>query len=235
MRSFDEALALLGLLAKDVAKLQRQQKEILSAANLNAGDRTDRADAIAREIEKQERERIGVLRELVTYPPRYIPYAQPLKQFVTDAACEKSVFVMTKYPDGKDLKKDTELKRVIAAVTGAVKRAGFEPRLASSKKYHPNLWENVEVYLLGCCRGIAIVEDKFKKELNPNVAMEWGWMRAMGKKTLYLVEKDMKVLPADVNGLIKDRFDWDNPEPGVERAVFVELTGAPPPVAAIAV
>ena len=56
---------------------------------------------------------------------------------------------------------------------------------------------------------------------------------AMDKRTLYLVENDMNVLPADVNGLINDRFDWNNPEPDVERAVFVELTGAPPPVAAV--
>ena len=82
MRSFEQALALLGLLAKDVGKLQRQQKEILSAANLNAGYRTDRADAIASEIEKKELERIGVLKELVRYPPRYIPYTEPLDQFV---------------------------------------------------------------------------------------------------------------------------------------------------------
>jgi hypothetical protein len=62
------------------------------------------------------------------------------------------------------------------------------------------------------------VESKFKPELNPNVAMEWGWMRAMRKPVLYLVEKDAKP-PADVAGLIKARFDWLNPKADIPRLV----------------
>jgi len=232
MRSFEEALNLLAYLSKDLAKLEKQQKEILGASNLNPGDKAERADRIADDITKKKTERIQVLRDLVLFPPHHLQYDPHLQEFCKDSPSSTSVFIMTKYPDKEDPVKDGELQRVIDAVTAAVKECHFHPRLASAKKYHQNLWENVELYLLACHRGIAIVEDKFKPQLNPNVAMEWGWMRAMSKNVLYLVEKDVKVVPADVNGLIKDRFDWTNPEPDVRTAVFVELTGTPPPAAA---
>jgi hypothetical protein len=73
--------------------------------------------------------------------------------------------------------------------------------------------------LLGCKRGIAIVEDKYLPELNPNVAMEWGWMRGMGRNVLYLVEKEFKRQRADWGGLIEAPFDWANPKLGIEKGV----------------
>lgn len=72
---------------------------------------------------------------------------------------------------------DVQLEAVIQAVRDAVEGCGYIPRIARDNQYHPILWDNVELYLLGCRRGIAIVEDKYLPELNPNVAMEWGWMR----------------------------------------------------------
>ena len=233
MRSFEQALAILAVLAKDLQNLERGRKAILAAANLNAGDRTEREEKLADDIRKKELERIDVLRDLVMFPPHHAQYDALLKPFCADGACERSVFVMTKYPDGENAARDQELQRVTDAVTQAITECGFMPRLASKKKYHANLWENVELYLLCCRRGIAIVEDKFKPLLNPNVAMEWGWMRAMGKPVLYLVEKEAKVTPADLGGLIKAQFDWADPVADVRHAVFMELTGAAPPAAVV--
>jgi predicted nucleotide-binding protein len=70
-----------------------------------------------------------------------------------------------------------------------------------------------------------LVEDRFNTKLNPNVAMEWGWMRVMGKPVLYLVEKLVPPahLPADLAGLIKSRFDWDNPQADIPLLVTEEL------------
>jgi hypothetical protein len=82
-----------------------------------------------------------------------------------------------------------QLEAVIQAARDAVQGCGYVSRVAKDIEYHGLLWDNVELFLLGCKRGIAILEDKFLPELNPNVAMEWGWMRGMG---LYLVEKDFK-------------------------------------------
>jgi predicted nucleotide-binding protein len=78
--------------------------------------------------------------------------------------------------------------------------------------------------MLACARGIAIVEDKFNPKLNSNVAMEWGWMRAMRKPVLYLVENTVAVVPADVAGLIQSRFDWKNPQGDIPALVAKELT-----------
>jgi len=211
-----------------VVKLERTKREI-SNSHLGAADREERVDKVDDELRKKENERIEVLQDLVLFPPHHGQHAQQVEQFCKETPSDNSVFIMTKYPDEQDASKDAQLQRVIDSVKDAVTKCGFSPRLANDKKYHANLWENVEIYLLACARGIAIVEEKFKPQLNPNVATEWGWMRAMGKRVLYLVEKDVKFAPADVGGLIKDRFQWDNPEADVCKAVFQELTGMSPP------
>jgi hypothetical protein len=81
------------------------------------------------------------------------------------------------------------------------------------------LWDNVELFLLACSKGIAIVESKYKQELNPNVSMEWGWMRGMDRDVLYLVEETFDLSRADWGGLIQDRFPWAAPAPAITRAV----------------
>jgi hypothetical protein len=127
---------------------------------------------------------------------------------------------MTKFPDPKSSSPaDAQLTAVIQEVRNAVQGCGFVARIASDNQYHPILWDNVELYLLGCRRGIAIVEDKYLPELNPNVAMEWGWMRGMGRNVLYLVEKDFKKQRADWGGLIERTFDWASPQADIKAAV----------------
>ena len=204
MRNFEDALNLVTFLSKELTKLEKTRKEILNS-NLLAADKDERVGKVVEEIRKKTDERRQVLQDLVRFPPRHIQYAQQVEQFFKVAPWEKSVFIMTKYPDGKDPKLDAQLQRVIDAVRDAVTKSGFSPRLASENKYHPNLWENVEIYLLSCARGIAIVDERYKKDLNPNVAMEWGWMRAMGKPILYLVEKEAEIIPADVLSSLLDR------------------------------
>jgi hypothetical protein len=49
---------------------------------------------------------------------------------------------------------------------------------------------------------IARVEDRHRNELNPNVAMEWGWMRAMGKRVCFLRESGFKNFRADLGDLL---------------------------------
>ena len=172
------------------------------------------------DIERQRRRLIRVLREVVEFPPQHVRHGHILANFHGVASFEKSIFVMTKFPDPKKLAAiDAELAAVIQAVRNAVDHCGYIARLASDTQYHISLWDNVELYLLGCRRGIAIVEDKYLPELNPNVAMEWGWMRGMGRDVLYLVEKDFKKQRADWNGLIEHSFEWANPVPDIKIGV----------------
>ena len=132
----------------------------------------------------------------------------------------KSVLIMTKFPDPKyPDPRDLQLQRVINAVACSLYNAGYCPRIAKSP-HHDWLWDNVELYLLGCGLGVAILEDKYKPELNPNVALEWGWMKGMCKPILFLEETDFGMSRADWSGLISDKFNWDNPEADVKSAVL---------------
>ena len=70
------------------------------------------------------------------------------------------------------------------------------------------------------------MEDRYRAELNPNVAMEWGWMRGIGKPVLYLVEDEFTHARADFRGLIERRFSWDDPATGIGPAIDEWLRGA---------
>jgi hypothetical protein len=188
----------------------------------------DNVNKLARLVEKTFKERVNkqfaVLNEtaLMNSPTPPAPSRMPLR-------CKGSGFIMTKYPDGENPNRDTELETIHEIVKSSVFGCGYELLLANDFGLHPNLWENAECYMLACSYGIAIVESMFKPELNPNVAMEWGWMRAMRKPVLYLVEKNVKVVPVDVAGLIKARFDWQNPQADIPKIVtnyFQDQEGA---------
>jgi hypothetical protein len=149
--------------------------------------------------------------EFLALPPQHVRYETKLGQFRQEASFEKSVFIMTKFPEGKTAKA-RELSRVIKAVQESIAATGFVPRIASERMYFADVWSNVELYLLGCRYGVAIVEGRYRPELNPNVAMEWGWMRGLGKDVLFLVEKQAhKYLRADWSGLIRQEFSWSEP------------------------
>lgn len=222
MRSYEDALKLLLAQSNEIGKLRRTRKDYLNS-DLNAADKAEKVDKLDDQLQQLEMERIDVLHDLVMYPPHHLQYAPMIQQFTQATPRERSVFIMTKYPDGANPALDAELQAVIDTVKAAVTASGYHPHVAAEKKLHPNLWENVECQMLACARGIAIVEDKFNPKLNPNVAMEWGWMRAMRKPVLYLVENTVTVVPADVAGLIKSRFDWQNPQADIPSLVAKEL------------
>lgn len=213
MPSFEEALARLAKALEIEARHERERRRNLSDASLTKAFRDERDALIAQQIETARREKLRVLHELVRYPPFHDRHFGKLGDYHDGArgSFETSVFIMTKFPEGNTAA-DEQLKQVIAAVRRAVTESGHVPRLASDRVFHALLWDNVELYLLGSRRGIAILESKYKPELNPNVAMEWGWMRGMGRDILPLVEKDFGYRRADWGGLIEHTFDWANPD-----------------------
>ena len=201
------------------ARLEQDRLNVLNSP-LPQGLKDEQDVDLKRQIAEVGRKKIEVLTRFALFPPYHERHQKPLDAFYQVSPFEKSVFVMTKYPDPKSTAPlDTELGAVIRAVCDAVSRCRFVPRLAWEKDYHPGLWDNVELYLLGCHRGIAIVEDRYKPELNPNVAMEWGWMRGLGRSVLYLVEETFGQKRADWSGLIEHSFAWDNPAKDVPDAV----------------
>jgi hypothetical protein len=161
------------------------------------------------------------LTELVQFPSHHSRHFG-IMQACYDAGStyDSTVFVMTKFPEENNLSPEhVRLAEVIEHVITSLKGNGYHPRIASEKRppYHQGLWDNVEAYLFCYRSGVAIVENKCKNEFNPNVAMEWGWMRA-NKRVLYLIEKDFEHI-ADTAGLLYGRFSWDDPQPGIIAAI----------------
>lgn len=197
MIDFDNALLALRLDILKLAQLERDRLDLLNSP-LNAAMKDERDQDLKSDIERQRQRLVQVLNEVIDFPPQDLRHGHLLAQFHTVATFDKSVFVMTKFPDPKKpAAVDVQLETVIQVVRDSVQNCGYVARVANDNHYHPILWDNVELYLLGCRRGIAIVEDKYLPELNPNVAVEWGWMRGMGRDVLYLVEKDFKRQRAD--------------------------------------
>ncbi len=202
-----------------IADLERERTEVLNSdrpAAMKDEDARELEQLIMRRTERIKRQ----LEEFAHFPHWHVRHAPFLEDFAKKGNFEDSVFIMTKYPDPKNpAVTDPQLKNVTDAVSAAVAAHKYVPRIASDKDYHAQLWDNVELHMLGCRRGIAIVQDKVKQELNPNVAIEWGWMLGLDRRVLYLVEKDFKQERADWKGMSKYEFDWANPAPDVDAAV----------------
>jgi hypothetical protein len=150
-------------------------------------------------------------------PPGYESLARECERFFQDhPRYEKNVFLMTRFIPGNKLlvTLDTELRRVL-------RENDLDPVRADDKMYMAdrNLWNNVCVYMLCCGKGIAILEDRLADEFNPNVALEYGFMRALNRPTLLLADTGFRNLRADVIGTLRETFDLMDIESTVKPAV----------------
>jgi hypothetical protein len=94
-----------------------------------------------------------------------VEHFEKLTEFFGQYSYEKSVFIMTKYPNNPPSPLDVQLQNVIDSVTKHVTGFGYVPHLASNKRYHPELFRNVEVYMLACSKAIAIVEQAHRSSI----------------------------------------------------------------------
>ncbi len=219
MRELDELLDDICAKRAEYRKLIEQRDSMLNTTQ-NLALRDELTRTLQKYVDAIKQELKAAVAELVRWPPHKREHFDKLAQFFTEHDYARSVFIMTKFPENPPKSKpDQQLQKVINAVRDAVIACGFKPHLASDKRYHPEMFRNIEVYLMGCSRAIAIVESKHTKELNPNVTMEWGWLRATDREVLYLVEETFDRGRADISGLISDKFIWENPLPGVRAAV----------------
>lgn len=217
MPSLDEHISYLRQLFED--EKEAQNKLDLRARTMNQADFDDNRERYERPV-REVRDAIAraLQARVLRYGPHYDRHSTALKKFHAVSPYEKSAFIMTKYPDGKD-KQSGQLQKLIDLVAESLTNGGYEPRLADKKNYHNWIWDNVELQALGCCLGVAVVEDRYKSEFNPNVAMEWGWMHGMGRPVIFLVEKEFKHFRADVEGMIRQTFDWSILEETVPPAI----------------
>ena len=66
--------------------------------------------------------------------------------------------------------------------------------------------------------GVAVLEGQVRREFNPNVALEYGFMRALDKRVLLLTEKNFKEIRADIGGVVRESFDARQPK-SIAKAV----------------
>jgi len=138
-------------------------------------------------------------------PPGYLFLADQCKRFFDDHPnYDRNVFIMTRFVKGNRLLEelDNKLRQVL-------RDHGLNPLRADDKMYMPdrNLWNNVCVYMLSCKFGISILEDRVADEFNPDVAIEYGFMRALNKPVLLLADAGFRNLRADIIGTLREHFD----------------------------
>jgi hypothetical protein len=83
----------------------------------------------------------------------------------------------------------------------------LEALRADDKEYHTDLLPNIQTYMHGCGFGIAVFERLESQEFNPNVALEVGYMLALGKPVCLLKDKTLTTLQPDLVGKLYRQFD----------------------------
>ena len=109
---------------------------------------------------------------------------------------------------------DSRLHREIAeGIRAGLAPYGIVGLRADDKEYHEDLFYNVLTYVYGCTFGIAVFERLESDTHNPNVALEVGYMRGVGKNVCLLKDRTLGLLTTDLMGKLYRKFDPQ--EPGV--------------------
>lgn len=139
-------------------------------------------------------------------PRGYEHLAQSVRKCRQEHSYESSVFVMMKFPEGLPQDQARLLERIYEVIASALGAYGLVARRADKKQYEPDLWNNLCVYMLGCQFGLAVLEDRGANEMNPNVALEYGFMKALNKEVGLLREQSFKHDRADLLGKLVKPF-----------------------------
>lgn len=99
------------------------------------------------------------------------------------------------------------LEDIFEVVRAEAARHHFLARMADQKHYHDQLWENICVYIIGSKYGIAVLEDEVAAELNPNVALKYGFMKALDHPVALLQWSRFQHVRADLSGKLARTFD----------------------------
>ena len=131
----------------------------------------------------------------------------------------KTVIIMMKFSGG-DPNKDDKLKTLFNTIKHELDKYGLGAVRTDEKNYSKTdyIWDNVQIYLDGCDYGIAVLENLYLDEMNPNVALEYGYMLAKSKRLLLLKEKSFENIRADILGKIWKEFELDKSK-SIKKAI----------------
>lgn len=140
-------------------------------------------------------------------PPAYEHLEKAIAALHEVHGPKRSVFVMMKFPDSRLPQSAQDcLTDLFGAIRDELQRYGLTALRADQRHFHPQLWDNLCAYMFACHYGLAVLEDVTGSELNPNVALEYGFMRALGKSVLLLQEEKFTHIRADIAGTLPRYF-----------------------------
>ena len=174
---------------------------------LDAGAANRLADAIGKAVQVHLQARVAV--DELFLPPGYGHLASGVRRFREDFGYDKSVFVMMKFADpntapAADIELLDDIWVTIDRTLGAY---GLKARRADKRAYADQLWENVCIYMLGSRYGLAVLEDQVAAELNPNVTLEYGYMKALNRPVALLRDIGFRHDRADLTGKLALPFE----------------------------
>ena len=147
-------------------------------------------------------------------PQHFSSLKANLKQLISDFPnYESNVFIVMRFTQTQ------QIQNIASCLNASLLRHGLTPLRADQKKYHPELWGNICTYMLGASKGVIVFEDIDIREFNPNVALELGFLLALGKPCLILKEKRLPRPPTDVIGHLWHEFDAFDIESSIDREV----------------
>jgi len=132
---------------------------------------------------------------------------------------EHSIFLMMPF------KNDYNYRGLTNEIKKICEKNGFKAFRVDDENRSPYdiLWDNIVINMLSCKYGISVYVsekaiDKMSDELrffqNPNVALEYGFMKSRGKKILVLKDTN-SITPSDLQGFLWKPFDINNPDKSV--------------------
>jgi hypothetical protein len=163
-------------------------------------------DAIREQMERQKK--VSAL----SLPTGYEHLGSNVLRFHEDGAYDKSVFVMMKFPDRRSMKprQCDLLENIWEVLDNTLASHALIARRADKRLYHDQLWENVCVHMLGSRYGVAILEDRVADELNPNVTLEYGFMKSLNREVALFRDVQFRHDRADLTGKLSRQFAIDS-------------------------
>lgn len=166
-------------------------------------------------------------------PEGYKHLTDNVRNFHDDIPHAKAVFVMMKFPDAQMTDAHRQLlNNIWRVVRDTIDKRNLKAVRADQRTYHDQLWENICVYMIGCKYGLAILEDRAASELNPNLTLEYGFMKALNREVGLFRDASFQHDRADLTGKLSNSFTIDSndalDDTSLEKAIHEWLVGKLP-------
>lgn len=150
----------------------------------------------------------------------HVRHLEPyLRKFLEDhPEPSRNVFIMMRFSDSP------QMREIHEAIVAGLAEHGLNAVRADDRDYTGEVWSNIEVYLTGCQYGIAVFEDIEKRDFNPNVSLELGYLMGRAKRSLLLKEKRLPNMPSDVVHRLYKEFDGFDIGNSIKREIGIWIT-----------